>query len=132
GFSQDAERMTRRLVAAMQARRVDIIAHPTGRLIGKREAYGVNIEEVLEAAAETQTALEVNCYPERLDLNDAHCRLAKEMGVKIAICTDAHSTTMLDYMRLGVMTAARGWIEPEDVINTSEPEELLRWLRRRQ
>jgi DNA polymerase (family 10) len=117
GFSPDAERMTGRLLAALETQRIDFVTHPTGRLIGKRDAYGLDLEAVMDAAARTKTALEVNCYPERLDLNDVNCRMAKQKGVKIAICTDAHSTSMLDYMKLGV--------------NAQTTKALLKWLKRR-
>jgi len=129
GFSSDADRITSRMIAAMQTGRVHIVSHPTGRLIGKRAPYGLHIEKVIEAAAATDTALEVNAYPERLDLKDIHCRLAKQAGVKLAICTDAHSVGMLHYMRFGVLTARRGWIEPGDVVNTMPLARLRRWLR---
>jgi len=132
GFSTDADRMTSRMVAAMQTGKVHIISHPTGRLIGKRAPYGLHIEEVIETAAATGTALEVNAYPERLDLNDAHCRLAKEAGVKLAACTDAHSVGMLANMRYAVLTARRGWVEAGDVINTMPLGRLMQWLQSKQ
>jgi DNA polymerase (family 10) len=131
GFSPDVERMTGRLLTALETERLDFVTHPTGRLIGKRDAYGLDLEAVMDVAAKTKTALEVNCYPERLDLNDVNCRMAKQKGVKIAICTDAHSTSMLDYMKLGVMTARRGWIERKDVVNAQTTKALLKWLKRR-
>ncbi|MGD8240043.1 MAG: DNA polymerase/3'-5' exonuclease PolX [Armatimonadota bacterium] len=131
GFSSDADRMTSRMVAAMETGRVHIISHPTGRLIAKRAPYGLHMERVIETAAATDTALEVNAYPERLDLNDAHCRLAKEAGVRLALCTDAHSVAMLDNMRFAVLTARRGWVEAGDVINTMPLQKLTEWLRTR-
>ncbi|MFQ6132859.1 MAG: DNA polymerase/3'-5' exonuclease PolX [Armatimonadota bacterium] len=131
GFSSDVERITGRIVTAFETGLVDVFSHPTGRLIGRREAYGIDIERVIQAAKDTDTALEINAYPERLDLSDVHCRMAKQAGVKIAINTDAHSTGMLDYMRFGVLTARRGWLEKKDVVNTWPRGRLLKWLRRR-
>ena len=124
-FSLDAKAMTRRIVAAMENEHVSIIAHLTGRLLGKREPYALDIESVMEKARETGTILELNAYPNRLDLNDEHCRLAKEYGVKIAISTDAHDAPQLQFMRFGVAVARRGWLEAKDVVNTLPLEELL-------
>jgi len=118
GFRQPREKIMGRIAAAMKSPHVDIIGHPTGRLIGKREAYDVDVPELIRAAAATGTALEINAHPQRLDLNDTHCRTAKEHGVKLAIGTDAHNADDLDMMRFGVSVARRGWLEPKDVLNT--------------
>jgi DNA polymerase (family 10) len=118
-FSQDCETMTQRLVAAMENENVDIIAHPTGRLLGKRDPYEVDMEQLMESAKETGTILELNSFPSRLDLNDIHCRMAKDYGVLVAISTDAHDAMqMRDVIRYGVATARRGWLEVKDVVNT--------------
>ncbi|MGB9901697.1 DNA polymerase/3'-5' exonuclease PolX [Methanothrix sp.] len=117
-----------RLVAAMENEHVDIIAHPTGRIIGRREPYQVDMELILETAARTGTIMEINAYPERLDLSDEWTRRAKEIGVRMAIGTDAHSPEQLGFMRYGVTVARRGWLEPSDVINTLSAEDLMRHL----
>jgi DNA polymerase (family X) len=120
---------TKRLLAAMENPHVDIIGHPTGRLIGRREPYPLNIEEVVAKAAETGTVLEVSGQPHRLDLRDTSVRLAVEAGVKLAVDTDAHSVSALDYMRYGVMNARRGWATADDVVNTREWPELQALLK---
>jgi DNA polymerase (family 10) len=109
---------------------VDIIAHPTGRLLGKREGADLDMEAVLRAAAETGTAMEINSYPDRLDLRDAHVRRALELGVKLAINTDAHAARDLEYLFFGVATARRGGARAEDVINTWDVERVLAWAKK--
>jgi DNA polymerase (family 10) len=94
-----------------------ILGHPTGRLINKRSPYDVDMERLMTAAKERNCFMELNAQPERLDLNDVYCKTAKDMGVKIAICTDAHSVHGLDNMRFGIGQARRGWLEPDDVLN---------------
>jgi DNA polymerase (family 10) len=118
GFTQSEKEMTGRIVRAIENPNVDIIAHPTGRIIGKREPYQVDMGKIMDACKANEKVLELNAYPKRLDLSDIHCRKAKEKGVKIAISTDAHRDVHLDWMKFGVATARRGWIEPQDVINT--------------
>jgi DNA polymerase (family 10) len=118
------------MLAAIRNPHVDIIAHPTGRLLGKREGADLDMEAVLRAAAETGTAMEVNSYPDRLDLRDAHVRRAIELGCKLSIDTDAHAARDLDYLFFGVGTARRGGARAEDVINTWDVERLLAWARR--
>jgi DNA polymerase (family 10) len=115
---QSRREITGRLITAMENENVDIIAHPTGRIIGEREAYDVDIDAMLDAAASTKTALEINAYPSRLDLSDVNARKAKNKGVNIAIGTDAHNTGHLGLMEFGVNVARRGWLEKEDVVNT--------------
>ena len=107
-----------------------IIAHPTGRLWGTRDAYSVDLEEITKASKETNTHLEINSFPDRLDLNDTHCRLAKEMGVTLALNTDAHTTEQLAVIQFGVMVARRGWLEKKDVINTRPLDGLLKEIRK--
>jgi DNA polymerase (family 10) len=129
-FKQPKNKMTARICKAMESEHVDAISHPTGRLIGRREPVDADWETVFRAAAETGTALELNANYLRLDLNDVHLRRAKELGVKIVIGTDAHVTPELDMMRFGVMMARRGWLEPDNVINTLPVTKLLKWTRR--
>lgn len=123
--------MTDRLLAAMENPYVQIIAHPTGRLIMRREPYDYDMDKILSAAAKHGIVMECNAYPDRLDLNDVHLRMAKQRGVKIVISTDSHSTTHLPFMKYGVITARRGWIEKKDVVNTLPAGELLSTLRTR-
>ena len=131
GLRTGREKTTQRVLAAIHNPHVDIIAHPTGRLIGKREGADLDMEAVLQAAAETGTAIEVNAYPDRLDLCDVHVRRAIELGVKLAIDTDAHNVGELDHIFFGVATARRGGATAGDVINTWDVERLLDWARRR-
>ena len=111
-------KQTERLLRAMDNRYLNILAHPTGRLINQRPASAVDIERVMRGAVARRCYLELNAQPDRLDLTDAHCRLAKQVGLKVAISTDAHATVELDLMRFGVDQARRGWLQPEDVLNT--------------
>jgi DNA polymerase (family 10) len=129
GFKQSREQLTRRLASAMKNPYVGIIAHPTGRLIGEREAYDVDMDEVLKTAKQTGTALEINAYPLRLDIDDTYARRAKDMGIPIVISTDTHVTTQFDYMSYGISTARRGWLEKSDVANTMELKKLLKQLK---
>jgi len=129
-FTQDRETMTRRIVGAMENPNVDIIAHPTGRLLGKRDPYEVDMEQLMETAKETGTILELNSFPDRLDLNDLHCKMAKEHGVLVAISTDAHDALqMRDVIRYGVATARRGWLEAKDVVNTRGLKDFIKVLK---
>jgi DNA polymerase (family 10) len=128
GFKQDREQITRRVVTAMHNPHVKIVAHPTGRLIGQRPPYDIDLRAVMREARETGTALELNAFPDRLDLNDEHLIEAREQGVKIALGTDAHRLEHLRYMLYGVATARRGWLGKSDVLNTMEMEQLLGWL----
>src|SRR6266545_8077240 len=129
-FTQPRERMTDRIIRALRSGVVDVLGHPTGRRIGHRDAYQLDLEAVLEVAREEGVALEVNAMPERLDLSDRACRLAKEAGVRVAISTDAHVAAHLSNIRNGVWVARRGWLGPEDVMNTRALEELWRVRRR--
>ena len=123
------EEMTERILAAIENPYVQIIAHPTGRLLMRREPFDYDMEKILDAAAKHGVAMESNAYPDRLDLNDVHLRMAKQRGVKIVISTDSHSTKHLSFMKYGVITARRGWIEKKDVLNTLPAAELLGALR---
>jgi DNA polymerase (family 10) len=131
GLRQDREQVTARILAAIRNPHVDIIAHPTGRLIGEREGADMDMEAVFRAAAETGTALEINAYPTRLDLRDAHVRRAIELGVKLAINSDAHDVSGFAVLPLGVATARRGWATAADVVNTCSVEKVLAWAGRR-
>jgi DNA polymerase (family 10) len=126
GFKQSREQLTKRLVSAMKNPFVSIIAHPTGRLIGERDSYDIDIDEVLKVAKETGTAIEINAYPLRLDLNDVHARMAKEKGVPLVIGTDTHIMSHFDYMAYGVSIARRGWLEKEDILNTLSYDSLIK------
>lgn len=130
-FKMDKKQMTERICSALKNKNVDILGHPTGRLIGSREAYDVDMEKVLETAAETKTALEINAYPERLDLKDIYVKKAKELGCLIAISTDSHQKGQLEFMRYGAATARRGWLEKKNVLNCMGTDELLEWLKHR-
>ena len=128
---QPREQITQRLLNAIQNPNVDVIGHPTGRLIPDREGADLDMEAVFSAAAESGVALEISAHPERLDLNDIHAHRAIELGILLSINTDAHSPGELDLMHFGVSTARRGWAEPQHVINTWRTEKLLSWLKSR-
>jgi len=128
---QPGEQITQRMLNAIQNPNVDVIGHPTGRLIPDREGADLDMEAVFTAAAKSGLALEISAHPERLDLNDIHARRAIDLGILLSINTDAHSPGELDLMHFGVSTARRGWVEPQHVINTWDPEKLLDWLRNR-
>jgi DNA polymerase (family 10) len=125
----DRGAMTERLLAAIDNPHTQIIAHPTGRLLLRREAFDYDMEKILDAAKARGVAMECNAYPDRLDLKDIHLRMAKARGVKVVISTDSHTTTNLKFMKYGVTTARRGWIEKKDVINTLPLGEFLAALR---
>jgi len=117
-FNQEKQQMTDRLVRAISNPNVSILGHPTGRLLLRRDAYPFDMEAVLKTAAENQVAMELNAYPDRLDLNDVHLRMAKERGVKIVINTDAHHTSHFETLKYGVLQARRAWLTAADVLNT--------------
>ena len=129
-FTQPRDEMTRRVIRAMENPFVNVIGHLTGRLIGKRPPIDVDLGAVFEAAARTGTALEVNSFPERLDLKDEHILWARRYGVKFAVNTDSHAAVHLPLMRYGVATAQRGWLTKDDVINTWPLAKLRRFLRK--
>lgn len=130
GFRQSSEQLTKRIVRVCQNKFVHIISHPTGRLWGVRDSYELNLEEVFKAAKETNTVLEINSFPQRLDLNGQNSRFAKKMGVKLAVNTDSHAIEHLDNISLGICVARSGWLEAEDVINTLPLDELLKVIRK--
>lgn len=130
GFNMDESAMTKRIIRAIENNFVHIIGHPTGRLLGRRDPYAINIDAVIDAAAENGKSLEINAYPDRLDLKDIHVRKAKKKGVIITINTDSHSISDLNFMRYGIYTARRGWLEKKDILNTLQLDKLMKWLRR--
>jgi len=128
GFSQPQDIITRRILAAIEHEHVDIIGHPTGRLIGKRQGYAVDMSRVIERARETETALECNASPYRIDLDDGYIREAVEKGVRIAIGTDAHEKAELLHMEYGITACRRGWATGPDILNTLSGASLLEWV----
>jgi len=128
-FKMAKEKMTERMIKAMKNPNVDIISHPTGRILKRRDEYQIDFEKILRVAKETGTILEINSYPERLDLNDQNIRRVKEMGVKMVINTDAHHIDQLRFMEYGIAQARRGWAEKEDIINCHPLEALLKKLK---
>jgi DNA polymerase (family 10) len=130
GWKMERTAMTERIIKAMENPWVDALGHPTGRLIGRREPYEVDMEEVLKAAARLGVAVEINAYPDRLDLKDVHARRAGELGVSLLIDTDAHAADQLPLIHFGVATARRGWLQASQVLNTLPLSTLRRKLRR--
>lgn len=129
GFKNQKEKITKRMIRAMENENVDIIAHPTERLITKRESYDIDLDSVFEAAKRTKTVMEINCYPERMDLKDVHVRAAVKAGVKLVISTDAHNTDQLHFIKLGIGIARRGWATKKDIINTRSLKDMLKMLK---
>ena len=129
-FDLPREAQTDRVVRAMENRHVSILGHPTGRLIGEREPYDIDMDRVIAAARDTGCCLEINAEPDRLDLNDIHAHAAKVAGVKFAISTDAHSVNAFAYIRFGIDQARRGWLTADDVINTRSLAGLRKLLKR--
>ncbi len=130
-FDLPRDQQTERILRAMDNRLLTILAHPTGRLINERPPYAIDMERIMRGALDRGCYLEVNAQPDRLDLTDAHCRMAKQMGLDVSISTDAHATAELDFMRFGVDQARRGWIAPENVLNTRSLGDLRTRLARR-
>jgi len=130
GFNQDRTQMTDRLLRAIENPHVDVLGHPSGRRLLQREPYAFDVDAVITAAVAHRVALEINCQPARLDLNDVHARLAKERGATLVISTDAHSRQALIRLRWGILMARRAWLEPEDVLNTKPFEAFRAGLRR--
>jgi DNA polymerase (family 10) len=126
GFKMEEQAMTSRVIEAIQNEHVNTVAHPTGRLIQRRSPYALDLDAVFEAAAEQGVMMEINCYPDRLDLSDVNSRRAKEHGVKMTLGTDAHTPSDLEFLPLGVSVARRGWLRAADVANTLSVEELLK------
>ncbi len=127
GFKQEEDQITRRILSAVENEHVDIIGHPTGRLLGRRPPYAVDLARVIERAAEVGTALEINASPHRLDLDDIYIRQAKEKGVKLAVGTDSHRTPEFSNMHYGITLARRGWCTAPDILNTYPLAKLLEW-----
>jgi len=130
-FDLTREEQTERVIRAMRNPYVSILGHPTGRLIGTREPYDIDMDRVLSAAAELKCCVEINAEPDRLDLSDLHAHAAKSKGVKIAVSTDAHSVHAFQYVRFGIDQARRAWLTPDDVINTRPLAQLRKLLKRR-
>ena len=130
-FDMDQATMTERVLRAVRHPLVDILAHPTGRILNRREPFALDVEAVLAACAEADVAVEVNANPHRLDLSDVHASRARELGVQVVISTDAHTPNGLDHMRFGVDQARRGWLEARHVLNTRPLADFEAWLRRR-
>jgi len=128
-FNQTEEVMTERICAALRNVHTDILGHLTGRRINAREGYSLNLEQVLQTAKETQTAIEINGQSERAELKDVHVKRAIELGIPLALNTDAHSVRELDNMTLALHIARRGWAEPRHILNTRSAEEITRWLK---
>jgi DNA polymerase (family 10) len=124
-FNQEAQQMTDRLLRALSNKNVSILGHPTGRLLLRRDAYPFDMDAVLKTALKNKVAMELNAYPDRLDLNDVHLRMARERGVKIVINTDAHHTSHFEKIKYGILQARRAWLTPKDVLNTL-PEKQFR------
>ncbi len=129
-FKMTKEKMTERIITAMKNPHVDIISHPTGRILKRRDEYQIDFTEILKAAKETKTVLEINAFPDRLDLNDINIRRAKEMGVKMVINTDAHHVDHMRLMEYGISQARRGWATKNDIINAWPLEKMLRMLKK--
>jgi DNA polymerase (family 10) len=130
GFNMPEAKMTKRILRAFENENVNILAHPTGRIIGDREPYEVDIEAVIAGARDAGVALELNAFPDRLDLKDVHCRAAREAGAMISIGTDSHATVHLENMRYGVGTARRGWCEAGNILNAMSLAKLRQFLAR--
>lgn len=129
-LGQSREQMTARVVRALENPHVRVLGHPTGRLIGSREPYALDLEAVFAAARRHGKAIEINASPDRLDLADVHARRAGELGVPIAVSTDTHSLSNLDFMRYGIAVARRAWLSPAQVLNTRPLADLLAWASR--
>jgi DNA polymerase (family 10) len=130
GLRTGREKTTARLLAAIRNPHVDIVAHPTGRLIGRREGADLDLEAIFRAAAETGTALEINADPNRLDLDDVHARRAVQLGVKLSLGSDTHRAEGVGALDYGIATARRGWVSAADVVNAWPLDKVLEWARR--
>ena len=123
-FKQEKKALMKRILTAMENEHVTFLAHPTGRMIGHREPFDIDIDRLLDKAKETGTFLEINAFPDRLDLNDIHVKLSKERGVRCVIGSHAHSIAHLPFLRFGIATARRGWLEKKEVLNTYSVKEI--------
>jgi DNA polymerase (family 10) len=124
GFKQEEKKISDRIITAMHNDYVNVIGHPTGRIINERASYKVNLTQIFEIASDLGTFLEINAYPDRLDLSDINCFIAKKFNLKFTIGTDAHSVSELNFLKYGVATARRGWLEKNDILNTMNLNEL--------
>ncbi|MHB1001146.1 MAG: DNA polymerase/3'-5' exonuclease PolX [Armatimonadota bacterium] len=131
GMGMPRDKMTERIIRAVRNPYVDILGHPTGRIIGRRDPYEVDMDAVLRAASDAGTAMEINSQPDRLDLKDTDARMAKDLGVMVAIDSDSHAANQLGIVEYGIATARRGWIEPENVLNALPLHSLLSYLQRK-
>ena len=129
-FKMEKGKMTERMIRAMKNPNVDIISHPTGRILKRRDEYQIDFDKILRVAKETGTILEINSFPERLDLNDQNIRRAKTAGAKMVINTDSHHKDQMRFMEFGIAQARRGWAEKSDIINTQSLEKLLKYFKR--
>ena len=129
-FNLSKEKQTQRILKAMDNPYFNILAHPTGRLINKRMPYEIDIEEIMLKAKEKNCIMEINCQPDRMDLNERNCELAKKIGIKISIATDAHDTQSFNYVKYGVNQARRAWMNKGDVINTFKLKDLLELIKK--
>ena len=129
-FNQEPQQMTDRLLRALSNKNVSILGHPTGRLLLRRDAYGFDMSAILKSALQNKVAMELNAYPDRLDLNDVHLRMARERGVKIVINTDAHHTSHFEKIKYGILQARRAWLTPGDVLNTLPEKEFRRAMKK--
>jgi len=127
-FTLPEKEMTARIISAMENEHVTMLGHVTGRLLLKRNPYAVNVDKIIDCAAETGTIIELNCSPMRLDMDWRHWKKAKEKGVKCSINPDAHRTEQLQYLSYGVRLARKGWLTKDDVVNTKSLEEVESWL----
>ena len=128
-FNQSSAEMTQRLLKTVENPNTSIIGHPTGRLLLRRDAYTFDVDAVLKAAAQKKVAMELNAYPDRLDLRDVHLRLAKQHGVKVVINTDSHHTSHMENIRYGVLQARRAWMTKEDVLNTLPTQKFAKAMK---
>jgi len=128
-FKMKPVEINKRIIKAMQNSYVNFVAHPSCRLIGRREPFALDIESISDVARDTNTQLEINSFPDRLDLNDFHTKIAKERGVKFVICTDSHNLNHFHFIKFGIATARRGWLEKKDVINTYSLDKFEKFLR---
>jgi DNA polymerase (family 10) len=127
-FSMSENEMTERIINAMENEKVKVIAHPTGRLLHKREAYKVNLDRLCNSAKDSNVFFEINSFPDRLDLNDSNIKFARERGARFVISTDSHNPLHLMFMRFGVSTARRGWLQKKDVINALPAKKIGKLL----
>ncbi|HBK54247.1 MAG TPA: DNA polymerase/3'-5' exonuclease PolX, partial [Syntrophomonas wolfei] len=130
-FKLERDKQSERIIRAIKNEKVDIIGHLSGRLLNRRPGYELDREKILEAAAHNKKILEINAHPDRLDIDEETAKIAKDMGIKVAINSDAHSKQDLKLMKYGVINARRGWLEPADVVNSWELADLLDYIQKK-